>query len=67
MTGSRSGGIISAAWSAMVHMGEDGYTKAVNEMWRIYQQLIEGFVFHQLIINSNVQRTEITIYFEYEL
>jgi hypothetical protein len=69
MTGSRSGGIIAAAWSAMVHMGEEGYIKAVNEMWRIYQQLIEGFVFHQLIyfflifsLSLYVQRAE-TVYF----
>jgi len=42
MTGSRSGGIIAAAWTAMVHMGEEGYTNAVRSMWQIYQQLIEG-------------------------
>jgi glutamate/tyrosine decarboxylase-like PLP-dependent enzyme len=46
MTGSRSGGIIAAAWAAMVHMGEEGYTNAVRDMWQIYQQLIEGFLIH---------------------
>jgi len=39
MSGSRSGGIIAAAWAAMVTLGRDGYTAIASEIFRTAAEL----------------------------
>ena len=48
MSGSRSGGIIAAAWAAMVTLGRDGYVAIAAEIFRTAAEL-------RSVIQSNVE------------
>ena len=41
MSGSRSGGIIAAAWAAMVSLGREGYRRIAGDIFRTAAQLVE--------------------------
>merc|ERR1711916_416700 len=41
-SGSRAGGVIAAAWAAMVSMGMDGYMDAANACQDVLEALVEG-------------------------
>jgi len=42
MTGSRAGGIIAAAWTDIVSLGQDGFEKAAKELYEVFQKLLSG-------------------------
>lgn len=41
MSGSRSGGIIAAAWAAMVALGRDGYRSIASDIFRTAAELVD--------------------------
>lgn len=44
MVGTRSGGIIAAAWASLMALGEDGYMRLARTTMELTDQLIEGVV-----------------------
>ena len=42
MSGSRPGGVIAAAWAAMVTMGQDGYTEMARKIYATTKELQQG-------------------------
>ncbi len=42
MTGSRSGGLTAATWSAMVYLGEEGYMKAASQVMKVADEIKKG-------------------------
>jgi glutamate/tyrosine decarboxylase-like PLP-dependent enzyme len=42
MTGSRSGGLIAAAWAAMVYLGEEGYLQAASALLGTADEMKRG-------------------------
>ncbi len=42
LTGSRPGGAIAAAWSALVGMGQDGYMNIANDVMTTTQKILQG-------------------------
>ena len=39
MQGARSGATMAAAWATLMHMGTDGYAKAVRGLHDIFEQV----------------------------
>lgn len=42
MAGSRPGGMIAAAWAALVSMGQDGYIATARGVWDTTQRIVRG-------------------------
>ncbi|MDP8943511.1 MAG: aspartate aminotransferase family protein [Actinomycetota bacterium] len=42
MAGTRSGGIIAAAWAALMSFGEEGYLRLAGETMELTERLVEG-------------------------
>ena len=42
IAGSRGGGVIAAAWAAMMALGEDGYTDHARRQYSVWRSLVDG-------------------------
>src|SRR5579872_5040384 len=42
LSGSRSGGVVAAAWAAMVHLGEAGYLETADAIFKTARKIREG-------------------------